>query len=154
MSNTSIFANSKALIGGMLHLNDLIKKGVENGNILDIIQRQKIGVAQKSGVFTDTIKAHEHLFFWAPVLEYYCKCNKADFDTAKFSAKYKILHQEQFCMASGLVERSGAAVSEERETGKVGAVPTRMHKENLRESTGGGNLRDDTRLIPILKTLK
>ncbi|PPQ87769.1 hypothetical protein CVT25_015012 [Psilocybe cyanescens] len=150
MSNTSIFANSEALIGGMLHLNDLIKKGAENGNILDVIQRQKIGVrnvlqAQKSGAFTDTIEAHEHLFFWAPVLDYYCQRNKADFDAAKFSAKYKMLHEEQSGAGSGSVERSGAAVSEERETGQAGAVPTGVREENRKKSTVGGKWRNDGR---------
>ncbi|PPQ94661.1 hypothetical protein CVT25_009392 [Psilocybe cyanescens] len=85
MPSTSIFTNSNALVSYMLHLDNLVKKGMNNGNILEVFKAQKkrvrnVLLTEEEGYFNEAIKAHHHLFFWTPLYEYYTICNDPDFD--------------------------------------------------------------------------
>ncbi|PPQ93046.1 hypothetical protein CVT25_011917 [Psilocybe cyanescens] len=151
MLNNSIFANANAFAGAILHLDDLIKKAVENGNILEAIKAQKFSLrnvlqVKRNDTFLGTIASHGHLFFWELVLDYYNVRKNLEFDPAQFCAKYKVLlaeHRRQSRVLFRQVQGSGAAPSEVKNTGNMGAVPTGTGQDNGLRSTGEDRLRED-----------
>ncbi|PPQ87758.1 hypothetical protein CVT25_015003 [Psilocybe cyanescens] len=131
MSNNTIFANSDALVGCMLHLENLIQKGAKNGNILEVFKAQKASlrnvlIVKEDGLFKETIEAHHHLFFWTPVYEYYSIHANPDFNPAQFEAKYKNRaepKEQQHAETGYAAESAGGGMEGEKQ--KEGASQSR-----------------------------
>ncbi|PPQ82303.1 hypothetical protein CVT25_008429 [Psilocybe cyanescens] len=149
MSSETIFANSDALVGSLLHLDDLMQKGANDGKILDVLKAQKKGlrnvlIADNEGLLKETINTYGHLFLWAPMYEYYETYKNPDFNPARFAEKYNKCHtesREQSRVVMGRTEGSGVGVGKAGERGEEGMAWSGEWSGEVVE--GGVTIRDD-----------